>query len=250
MKAAAENKRIFLIASASPQRVDWISKMISRHISKPTIFTSNDGLDAASKLQNAPPHVLVTDIELPRTPPFRLVKNTLDLRGAEGTAVIVVGTIPEEEQFLDEVVTGKIQYFEAEEDEQEFNHVLVRALNYSSHQEPADFYLRFMAPGEILMSEGDKAENVYFVKKGQLEAFKKQSGQETILGPVEVGEFVGEMAYINGERRSAHVRALSDCELIEVPIGLFDSLLFKRPAWSKALMLTLAKRVKAANSRK
>ncbi|MCB0415661.1 MAG: Crp/Fnr family transcriptional regulator, partial [Bdellovibrionales bacterium] len=56
-----------------------------------------------------------------------------------------------------------------------------------------------------------------------------------------------EMAYINGEPRSADVVALSDCELIEFGVDRLDSLLFKKPSWSKALMKTLSKRLKRAN---
>ena len=60
-------------------------------------------------------------------------------------------------------------------------------------------------------------------------------------------EFAGEMAYINNEPRSAFIEATSDAQLIEVPIELVDKILYKRPAWSKALMQTLSKRLKTAN---
>jgi CRP-like cAMP-binding protein len=71
--------------------------------------------------------------------------------------------------------------------------------------------------------------------------------KKVILGNVESGEFVGEMAYINNEPRSATIEATSNAQLIEVPIELVDKILYKRPAWSKALMQTLSKRLKNAN---
>jgi CRP/FNR family cyclic AMP-dependent transcriptional regulator len=55
------------------------------------------------------------------------------------------------------------------------------------------------------------------------------------------------MAYINKEPRSACIEALTDAQLIEVPIGLVDKILYKRPAWSRALLQTLSKRLKNAN---
>jgi CRP/FNR family cyclic AMP-dependent transcriptional regulator len=43
------------------------------------------------------------------------------------------------------------------------------------------------------------------------------------------------------------VKALSDCELIEIPIGTLDTVLFSKPAWARALMMTLSKRLKRSN---
>ena len=85
------------------------------------------------------------------------------------------------------------------------------------------------------------------LKSGQLQAFNTIDEQKVILGNVEIGEFVGEMAYINNEPRSAYIEALSDAQLIEVPIELVDKILFTRPAWSKSLMQTLSRRLKNAN---
>lgn len=248
MKAALESKKIILIASGLSDRLDWYQSMVEKHLANAMVFTSTDGIDAASKLQNSPPHVLITDVELPKTAPLKLVEHTINSRAAQSTAVIVGGPLPAEGQFFDEVVTGKVQYLIGDKDEMEFDKVLMKALNFSSHQKEAEFYVRFLAPGDVLLKEGDKADFVYFVKRGQLKAFKKIDNSEMTLGTIDVGEFVGEMGYINAEPRSASVVATSDCELIEVPIGTFEAVLFKRPAWSKALMMTLAKRVKAANT--
>lgn len=247
MKANLENKKIFLIASPNAERVKWFEEAIRKHVTGATVFVARDGIDASSKLQNMPPHVLITEVELPKTTPLKLVEHAMTVKGTEGTAIIINGTLPEEGQFLDEMVTGKVQYLTQDQDDAEFSRAIVKALNFSSHRQAADFYVRFLAPGDVLLKEGDKAEYVYFVKKGQLRATKKAEHGEVTLGTIELGEFVGEMGYINGEPRSANVIANTDCELIEVPIGTFDSVLYKRPAWSKALMITLAKRVKAAN---
>lgn len=245
-KSTLEDKKVFLVASANPEKIKWIEEQIAKHISKATVFTARDGLDAAAKLQNMPPHVVITDIELPKTTPMKLVEHAMSARGAESTAIVVCGPLPTEGTYLDEMVTGKINYYHADNDESEFVRSLTKALNFSSHKTQADFYIKFLAPGETLIKEGDKADFVYFVKKGQLVAYK--ADQE--LGKIEFGEFVGEMAYIDGKPRSASVKAITDCELIEVAVGTFDSVLFKRPAWSKALMMTLSKRVKAANEQK
>ena len=246
-----EDKKIFLLVSSSESKLQWMQDIISRHISKPTIYVAHDGLMAINKLKNAPPHVLITELELPKLPGIKLVDQTLATRDAEGTAIIIASHPPFEGVHLDEIVTGRVQYFTVDNDEGEFISCVTKALNFSSYSGAStEFRVRFLAPGEVLVREGEKADFVFFVKKGQLQAMKIVDGNEVTLGTIEYGEFVGEMAYINGEARSATVRALVECELIEVPIGMFEKVLFKRPSWSKALMLTLTKRLKAANNEK
>lgn len=250
MSQNLEEKKIFLAVSSSVQKLKWLESVIPKHVNRATVYTAQDGQTAISKVQNAPPHVLITDIELPKLTGLKMIDLALKVKGSESMAVIISASPPPEGHHLDELVTGKIQYYTDDNDEGEFTKCLVKALNFASHKQEAEFYLRFLAPGETLLKEGDKADFVYFVKKGQLRAFKAIGGKDVELGNIEFGEFVGEMAYINGEPRSATVRAVSDCELIEVPIGKFDKVLFARPSWSKALMLTLTKRVKAANADK
>lgn len=245
-----DDKKIVLIVSSVESKLQWLEEAVTKHVTKATIFKAKDGLTALSKLQNAPPNILITDLELPKMPGLKLIDHALAAKDAEGMAIIISSGPPAQGHHLDELVTGKIQYFTNENDEREFLQCLVKGLNFSARKTETEFHLRFLAPEDVLLKEGDKADFVYFVKKGQLKAYKTNNDKEVVLGTIEYGEFVGEMAYINGEPRSANVRAITDCELIEVPIGKFDKVLFKRPSWSKALMLTLTKRVRAANAGK
>jgi CRP/FNR family transcriptional regulator, cyclic AMP receptor protein len=245
------NKKIFLTVSASNEKLKWIADTINKHVTNATIFAASDGLIALNKLQNAPPHVLITDIELPKVSAPKLIDVALKTWGNDKTAVIITAPPPTEENYLDEIVTGRVQYYAAEPDNEEvFTKCLMRALNFTSHKQEAEFLLRFLVPGELLLKEGDKADFVYFVKKGRLRAFQANGSAEVELGFIDIGEFVGEMAYVNGEPRNASVQAVTNCELIEVEVGKVDSVLFKRPAWSKAMMMTLIKRLKASNAAK
>ena len=79
-------------------------------------------------------------------------------------------------------------------------------------------------------------------------ALKKNKDKEVLLGTIRPGEFVGEMAHINNENRTATVRAISDCELIEIPNGTLDLVLFSKPVWARALVSTLSKRLKMSNN--
>jgi CRP/FNR family cyclic AMP-dependent transcriptional regulator len=242
------DKKVFLIACENPEKTKRLREAIEKQLDKTTIYTANDGSLALTKAINAPPHVIITDVHLPKLSGLHLADKVLESHETQKTAVILCGHPPAEEKHLDEIVTARLQYLVNDEEEKEFNFCLVKALNYSAHNTKADFYIRFLAKDEVLIREGDRADYVYFVKRGQLRAYKELTPDQKLhLGFIECGEFVGEMAYLNGQPRSAHVAAVTDCELIEVPIGHFEKVLYKRPSWSKALMLTLSKRVRVAN---
>lgn len=246
MTDSLDQRRIFLIASGTPELRKRVSELLEAHISSTTIFIANDGSDALLKLENMPPHVLLIEPNLNKKNGWQVVSHLLTDKKFKETAVIILGPVPEQEKFTDEVVVGRVQYIEPGA-ERDLLQSFTKALNYVSHGEVSEFYLRFLAPGEILIREGDKAQFVYLVRRGTLRAYLRRSSGDITIGNIQEGEFVGEMAYINKEPRSADVIATSDCELIEIPVNHLDHLLFQKPSWAKALMITLSNRVKRAN---
>jgi CRP/FNR family cyclic AMP-dependent transcriptional regulator len=70
-----------------------------------------------------------------------------------------------------------------------------------------------------------------------------------ILGHVYEGELVGEISFLDKESRSATVKALTDCELIEIPQETIDNIFKTQPKWLEILVMTLAERLRKANAR-
>ncbi len=245
-----ESKRVFLIVSANKSTHEFFSRIISKHITKAVIYEAYDGSTGLSKMQNDPANVVITDFNLPKLNGPQFIDALLKNKEFHSLSILITDPPPEKELYLDELVIGRIQFLSDGQEESRVVAAITKALNFASHGEEAEFYLRFLASGEQLIKQGDQAESVYLVKKGRLRAYAGIGGSDTTLGFIESGEFVGEMAYINGEHRSANVEALSDCELIEVPIGTLERVLYHRPSWSKALMMTLSRRVKIANNLK
>ena len=70
--------------------------------------------------------------------------------------------------------------------------------------------------GEIIAMEGDPASELYFIKSGTVEVFKKEPelDYEHRLSTVSTGDSIGEMAVLDCKPRSASVRAVSDCSLL------------------------------------
>jgi CRP/FNR family transcriptional regulator, cyclic AMP receptor protein len=243
-------KKVILIATSDGQKGEWAQGIINRHLSNPVVYLAEDGPVALSKLQNVPPHVLVTDYELPKLQGSRLIGAVLGDNRFSSTSIIVMAPPPEQEAYLDELVTGRVAFLTDPGSESEFLRQLAKALTYSAHREQAEFHFRFLARGDQLIREGDEATFVYIVRRGRLRAYRIIEGKDVTLGEINLGEFVGEMAFIDGQPRSANVEALEDCELIEVPFGALERILYTRPSWSKALMHSLSRRLKESSSRR
>jgi len=242
----ADQKRKFLLVFTDEKARKLAQTRIAAQIPNSTFITAQDGLEAIQKINNDPPHVVVLEGNLTKHSGHHVARTILGKKKLHQTAVIIVAPIPDEDSFVDEVVMGRIQFIEKIESDHFLSRALTKTLNYCSHGDKAEFYLRFLSNGDLLIRQGDKADFVYIVKQGQLRADLHTNGEKSTLGFIEVGEFVGEMAYINGEPRMADVVATTNCELIEIPIDHLDHLLFMKPAWSKALLKTLSKRVKRA----
>lgn len=86
---------------------------------------------------------------------------------------------------------------------------------------------QFHRKGELIFSDGDNADHIYFIESGSISIFiDKFTHQEEVsaLGP---GEYFGEMAFFSGDRRSASAAALIDTTLVRVDkssfLNLFES---------------------------
>jgi glutamate/tyrosine decarboxylase-like PLP-dependent enzyme len=67
--------------------------------------------------------------------------------------------------------------------------------------------------GQVLFSEGDKANNVYLMLSGKVKVYKEDAeGNEIELATLSKGSFFGEMALFDRGIRSAAVKSLEACE--------------------------------------
>lgn len=73
--------------------------------------------------------------------------------------------------------------------------------------------LRYAA-GETLFEEGDPADGLYLIRRGSVTVSRRHEGRETVLAYRAAGNYVGEMALLSSQPRSASVRAASPTEAI------------------------------------
>ncbi len=243
-----DERRTFTLAFANPAVKSSIASAIESHIKKTTLFFAEDGSEALFKIESFPPHICILDGALPKKTGFELVEFLLSKDFGKNIAFIIVSEIPDNELFVDQVVTGQVQFLRNPNSEDQIVSNLTRSLNFVAQSDNSEYKLHFLGPKDILFNEGDIAHSVFILKSGTLDVFLTSDSKRKDIAQISSGEFVGEMAYFNHDKRSASVQAVTDCELIEIPIGKLDTVLFSKPAWAKALMHTLTRRIKNSNS--
>lgn len=90
---------------------------------------------------------------------------------------------------------------------------------------------------------------MYWVQNGSLVVTKIRGNDEIILGHIYSGELVGEISFLDDEPRSATVKAVTECELIEIPRETIEAIYKTQPKWLEILVKTLAERLRKANAR-
>lgn len=102
---------------------------------------------------------------------------------------------------------------------------------------------------QTLLKEGERSDSMFWVQSGQLVVTKRKGAEEIVLGHIYSGELVGEISFLDGEPRSATVKAVAETELIEIPQEAIEALYKSQPKWLEILVKTLAERLRKANAR-
>ena len=97
--------------------------------------------------------------------------------------------------------------------------------------------------GEFIFHEGDAAQDMYVVKSGAIDIRRGNRTLETI----EAGGIFGEMALVDGARRSADAIAHDDAEVVAVGEKQFLFLVSQTPYFALSVMAVMARRLRTMN---
>jgi CRP/FNR family transcriptional regulator, cyclic AMP receptor protein len=114
---------------------------------------------------------------------------------------------------------------------------------------PTGPQVRRLKKGELLFAEGENSRAMYLLKTGMIRLYKRKGDAHIELDTVHTGQVLGELAFLDGNPRSASGEALTDCELIEISGPTFQQVLVKLPDWLKILMKTIVGRLRTASTR-
>ncbi len=107
-----------------------------------------------------------------------------------------------------------------------------------------------IAPGTLLLHEGDCGNHCYIILTGQLQVIKALgTADERSVGVRGPGEFVGEMSLMNLDGlRTASVRASDHARLLEMTRSDFDALLRRQPMLAYEMVRVLNERLDASHN--
>jgi CRP-like cAMP-binding protein len=113
--------------------------------------------------------------------------------------------------------------------------------------------LRVLKPGEILFNDGEVAESLYIIQKGQIRLFKPKGKGFVEIAVLRTGEVIGEMAFFDedgsGKKRSCSASAITPVEIIEISFVAFSKTMQSLNPWFKTIINTLVTRLRKTNTR-
>ncbi len=102
-----------------------------------------------------------------------------------------------------------------------------------------------LAPDGVLIREGEVADALFVVLDGELEVTKQSGISHIPVALVGPGSLQGEIAALEGGRRTASVRAISEAEVLRIPIDAMRDLLNAGPDIALAVIRTAVSRLRA-----
>lgn len=105
--------------------------------------------------------------------------------------------------------------------------------------------LRSVAAGQVIFNEGDEADGLYGVMSGRIVVtVESLEGKELILNSFGPGTFFGEIAFFDGQGRSATAVARETSRLVFLGRAVFLPFLKERPAAALRMIAFLCERLR------
>jgi CRP-like cAMP-binding protein/membrane protease YdiL (CAAX protease family) len=104
--------------------------------------------------------------------------------------------------------------------------------------------VRHFAKGSWIFQEGEEGRDLFMIEEGEAKVLKeeKEYSQYEELASLERGDYFGEMAHLENEKRSASVRATKDSQILALDLDGLEKSTSRRTTYAK-IIIELGKRV-------
>jgi CRP/FNR family transcriptional regulator, cyclic AMP receptor protein len=103
--------------------------------------------------------------------------------------------------------------------------------------------------GHVLFHEGEPGAVMYIIQSGAVRISKRVGGEDKTLATLGAGEFVGEMAILNGKPRSATATVIeAPMRCLEIAAQTMETMVAKNAEIAMRLIRKLAKRLDSADA--
>lgn len=108
---------------------------------------------------------------------------------------------------------------------------------------------REYSSSEIIIEERTEPKGFFIIDKGKVEISKVFEGNDKVVLSIQSdGAFFGEMALLDGGKRSATVMALEKTSILEINASDFEKLLYMAPVIAYRIMRELSVRLRESNA--
>ena len=97
-----------------------------------------------------------------------------------------------------------------------------------------------VAPGQMVIQQGDEAGPMYIIEEGRLRAFVEEDGRRRYIRYLRKGDFFGEMSLFKGTARTASVEAVSASTLLALAPETFQRLVADYPEFKTQIEARIA----------
>jgi acetate kinase len=98
---------------------------------------------------------------------------------------------------------------------------------------------------EMVARQGEKAEHFYLLLEGTVSvSVLAEGGVRQMLGRFEAGNTFGELALMTGDTMLADLEAETPCQVLKIPVSLFQSAIMSEPEAVRQVSRTVAQRFK------
>ncbi len=101
---------------------------------------------------------------------------------------------------------------------------------------------RTLSDGDYLIEEGVSDDSLHVILDGKFEVVKKTGADETAsLAVLREGEMAGELSFLDSEKHTVGLRALSDSRVASLPRKKFESIIDEHPQLVYRVMRAIAR---------
>jgi CRP-like cAMP-binding protein len=107
---------------------------------------------------------------------------------------------------------------------------------------------REFSPGDVLFREGESGDVMFVIQAGAVRIEKSIGGEAKVLAVLGPGEFLGEMAILNGRPRTATATVVEPTRCLVIEAKTLESMVAKNAEIALRLIKKLAKRLDSADT--
>ena len=98
----------------------------------------------------------------------------------------------------------------------------------------------------VIINENDVADSLYVIESGKVKVYcSDKNGKEFIMNTLAGGDYFGELALLDDDRRSASVRTMEKADFCIIYKQDFNQVLEEHPNIAKTLIRNITRRVRA-----